>query len=115
MLAPAVLVIADEPAVWVGREGGLARTRKAKEQGDVIINPDVGRAVHREDASFGQEVVHHRKERFFDFAGVLRPPDEHYALGEADDDEGFGMSAVKHGVSLELGCGDDGEVRCIVV
>ncbi len=37
LVAPAMLVIADQIAVGVGREGGLAGARKAEEQRDIVF------------------------------------------------------------------------------
>src|SRR5690606_20987062 len=51
LVRPAVLVVADELARRVGREGRLAGAREAEEERDVAILTDVSRAVHREDAT----------------------------------------------------------------
>jgi hypothetical protein len=48
VVAPAVLVVADEATARVGRERRLARAREAEEERDVPLVPDVRRAVHRE-------------------------------------------------------------------
>lgn len=52
--APAVLVVAQETAGWIGRERGLARAGKPEEEGDIAALADVGRAVHRKYALAGQ-------------------------------------------------------------
>ena len=48
--APAVLVVAEQGAVGIGRQRGLAGAGQAEEQRDVAAGPDIGRAVHRHHA-----------------------------------------------------------------
>ena len=50
--------------------------------------PFVGRAVHRQDAAAGHQVVHQREDALFHFAGVFGAEDDHLAPLEADVDAG---------------------------
>ena len=57
VLAPAVLVVADQRAVRIGRQRGLAGAGQAEEDRGVAVRADIGRAVHRHHALGGQVVV----------------------------------------------------------
>ena len=57
LVAPAVLVVADQAAVRVGRERRLARAAQAEKQRHVAVFADVGRAMHRQHALKRQHVV----------------------------------------------------------
>jgi hypothetical protein len=113
VVAPPVLVVADERAHRVGGEGRLPRARKAEEEGDVAALVDVRGAVHREDAAQREEVVEDGEDRFLDLARVLRASDEHDAAGEVEDDEGFGACAVARGIRGERGRVEDVEVGAV--
>ena len=75
-VAPAVLVVADQGALRVGREGRLARSREPEEDRDLLLGADVRRAVHREDALERKAVVHEGEDRLLDLACVVRPADQ---------------------------------------
>ena len=76
---PAVLVVANELPVGVGRQGGLAGAGQAKEDGRLMGHRiHVGRAVHGQDAFLGQHIVHGGEHALLDLTSVL---------GTADDDE----------------------------
>ena len=47
---PAMLIVADEHAVRIGRERGFAGAGEAEEQRDVAVLADIGRAMHRHHA-----------------------------------------------------------------
>ncbi len=47
VVAPAVLIVADEPFAGVGRKGCLAGTRKAEKQSNIPSFSYIGGAVHR--------------------------------------------------------------------
>ena len=60
VVVPAVLVIADQQALRVGGQTGLAGAVQTEEDGSVLaLLIGVGRAVHGSDALQRQEVVHH--------------------------------------------------------
>jgi hypothetical protein len=111
LVGPAVLVVADEPAVGIRRQRGLAGARQAEEQGNVAIVADVGRAVHGQHPLQGQQEVHHREDALLDLAAVGRVADEHQPLGEVDDDGGVGAGAVDPRIGLERRRRDDRELR----
>jgi hypothetical protein len=77
VIAPAVLVVADQPAVWIGGERGLARAAQSEEDRHVAVLADVGRAVHGEHTLLGEHVIKHGEDALLHLAGVLRPADEH--------------------------------------
>ena len=100
-VAPAVLVVTDQRALGVGREGRLARAREPEEDGDVAVLSDVRRAVHRQDALEREPVVHDREDRLLDLARVERAADQHLAPGRVEDDERAGAGAVGVRVGLD--------------
>ncbi len=48
-VTPAVLVVADERTLGIGRQGGLAGPRQAKEDGHIPVGTLIGRGVQRQD------------------------------------------------------------------
>ena len=102
VVAPAVLVVADQAALRVGGERRLAGARKAEEQRHVARRPHIRGAVHREDAARGQQVIHDRERRLLHLAGIAGAADQHDALFEIDDDAGLRVGAVLGGVRLEF-------------
>ena len=108
---PAVLVVADERALRIGRERRLAGARQTEEQRRVARRADVRRAVHREHALLRHVVVHHREHRLLELTGVARAADEDHALGEVEHDERARARAVLRRIGLELGRVQHREVR----
>ena len=86
-VAPAVLVVADQRALRVGRQRRLAGAREAEEDRDAAVVADVRRAVHREDALERQPVVHHGEDRLLDLAGVERAADQQLGAAGMQHDE----------------------------
>ena len=105
-----MLVVADELAVGVGGEGGLAGAGEAEEHGGVARGADVGGAVHGEHAHLGQDVVHDGEDGLLDLACVLAAGDDDHLFLIVHQDGGLGTGAVDLGDALEAGGGDDGEV-----
>ena len=103
VVAPAVLVVANQVAVGVGGKRGLAGAGEAEEDGHVAVVADVGGAMHGQHAFQRQQEVEHGEDGLLDFAGVVRAPDNGQALAEIEDDEGVGAGAVHHGRSQEAG------------
>ncbi len=97
-----MLVIADEPALGIGREGRLARARKSEEERRVTVRPHVGRAVHGKHAVLRHQVVHHREDGLLQLAGVARSADEDHAALEAEHDERTGARSVDGRIRLHL-------------
>src|SRR5262249_5330047 len=110
VVAPAVLVVADEGALRVGGEGRLPRAREAEEAGVATVLVDVRVAMDREDAAQGEEVVEDGEDRLLDLARVLRAADEHDAAREVEDDERLRARPVAPGIGGEAGRMDDVEV-----
>ena len=100
-IAPTVLIVADKPAGRIGGERRFAGARQTEEERRISAGPDVGGAMHREDAVQRQEEIHQRKDRLFDLAGVYRVADDAELLGEVEEDEGFRCGAVDLRKSFE--------------
>ena len=96
-----MLIIADEKARRIGGEGGFPRAGEAKEQADVALFIDVGRAVHGQYVLLRKEVVLHRKHGLLHFPGVAHARQEHFPLGEVQDDHAFGVRPVSLGIAHE--------------
>ena len=111
--APAVLVVADQNAVGIGGERGLAGAGEAEEQRDVAVMPDIGRAVHRHHALRRQVEVERGEHRLLHLAGIGRAADQHDLAGEIDRHHRVGAfaAAVTLGVRLERRQVDDGHLR----
>ena len=94
VVVPAVLVVADEQALRVGRKGGLARTREAEEDGRILaLLVGVGRTVHRSDALEWQEIVHVGEHALLHLAAIPRIDDDLHLFGQVEDDGRFGIEA----------------------
>ena len=95
VIAPAVLVVADQAARGIGGQGGFARAGQPEEQRRIVaVGSLVGRAVHRHDAFQRQQVVHHREDRLLDLAGIGRIRDDAQPLLEVEHDDRAGARAV---------------------
>ena len=111
LVAPPVLVVADEGAVRGGREGRLAGARQAEEDGHVALRPLIGRAVHGEHSPLRQHVVQDAEDRLLDLAGVVGAPDEDAVLTEVQDHERLGVRSVHLRTGVEMRRGDDDDLR----
>ena len=89
VVAPAVLVVADQLALADRPRASSCRCREAEEQRRASGLP-VGRrrAVHREHAVLGHQVVHDREDALLHLAGVLGAEDDELAVLEAEVDAG---------------------------
>ena len=111
---PAVLIVADQGAVRIGGERGLAGTGQAEEQRHVSLLADVRRAVHRHHA-FGREIVVERREHgLLHLAGIEAAADQDHAFGEVERDHCLGAHAVAFRIGLEGRQAEDGEIRDVV-
>ena len=111
LLPPSVLVIANELALRVCRQRGLARAAEAKENGRVAVRADVGGSMHGHDTLERKVVVHGGEHAFLDLAAVEGAADQRQALAKVDGDEGRGARAVRLWVGKHAGHVDDGELR----
>ena len=92
IVVPAVLVVAYQQALGVGRQRGLAGAGKAKEDGGILaVHVGIGRAVHGGDTLEGQIVVHHGEETLLHFAAVPGVDDDLLAAGEVEYYRGLGI------------------------
>jgi hypothetical protein len=103
VVAPPVLVVADQRPLGVGRERRLPRPGEAEEDRDVVVVADVRGAVHREDARERKPVVHQREDRLLDLARVERAADQHLLPRRVQDDERPRARPVRLRVGLEAG------------
>jgi len=100
--APAMLVVADQRAAAVGRQGRLAGAGEAEEDRRIAARADIGRAMHRQHVARRQQEVEQAEDRFLDLAGIGGAADQCDLLGEIDEDEGFGIDpvALRRGLHL---------------
>ncbi len=110
VVAPAVLVVADQGPLGIGGQGGLAGAGQAEEQGGIAALADIGGAVHREHALLRQQVVQGGEDRFLDLAGVAGAADQDDALFQVEDDEDLGVRAILVRIGMETGRLQDGEL-----
>ena len=99
---PAVLIVANQVAIRICREGGLTRPRESKKQGGITAFTHIRRAVHGHDIFFWQQKVLYREHRLLHFPGIAHPGNEHFALTEIDDDGGIGMGTVTLRIANEV-------------
>lgn len=87
LVGPAVLIVTDKSTLGVGREGGLAGSRKTEEDSDVAVLALVGRRVESEDVVLdGHLVEEHSEDTLLHLAGVFGTEDDHLLLSEVDGD-----------------------------
>lgn len=110
-VGPDVLVVTDEGAVGVGREGGLAGAGETEEEGDVAVLALVGRGVEGQDVVLdGALVEHDGEDTLLHLARVLGTEDDHLLLGKVDGDRG----ARGHTLSVAVGGEGTGIVDGVV-
>jgi len=102
-----VLIIADQLALGVGRQGGLASAGEAEEDRHIAVFADIGRAVHGGNALQRQQVVHYREHAFLHLAAVPGAADQLHALGHVEGDEVLGVETL----FLPVGIGGFGAVQ----
>ena len=107
--APAVLVVADQHAVRIGRQRGLAGAGEAEEQRHVAVLADIGRAMHRHHALRRQKVIERREHRLLHLAGVVAAADQDHLAGEIERDDGLAAHAMLLRIGLEARQAEDGE------
>ena len=110
---PAGLIVADQDAVRVGRQRGLAGAGQAEEQRALALVADIGRAVHRHDVLRGQIEIERREHRLLHLARVRRSADQDDLAGEVDGNHRVRAfaAAVTFRVRPERGQIDDREFR----
>src|SRR5207245_2835022 len=112
-VAPAVLVVADQAPLGIGRQRGLAGSAESEEKGLVAtVLVDVGRTVHRKHPLGREQVVECGEDRLLDLARVFGAADENHAAPEVDEDERFAMGPMLSGVGLDGWQRRDWEVGC---
>ena len=102
-LGPAVLIIANEVALRVCGQSGLASARQAEKQRGVAVFSNVGGAVHGHDILLRKQEILYREHGFFHLACVTHSRDEHFSLAEIDDHRGVRVGAVPLGVTDKVG------------
>ena len=98
-----MLVVADQVALGVGRQRGLARARQAEEQRDITVVAHVGGAVHRQYIHGREQVVLNGEHGFFHLAGIAHARQQHLALREVDDHRAVAVGAITLGHAGEGG------------
>jgi len=99
---PAVLVVADQTTLGVGRESGLAGSRQTEEDGDIAVGALVGRGVEGQDVVLdGHLVEQDGEDTLLHLTGVLGAEDDHLLLGEVDGHRGGRGHALGEAVGRE--------------
>ena len=114
-VAPSVLVIADQSAIRIGRQRGLAGSAETEKYRHVALIAHVGRTVHGEYIFLRQDKVQHAENALLHFAGVLGAADEHRFACEIDDDKRLTVDLVFGRVGVKatgVDHGPFGNVRC---
>ena len=106
-----MLVVADQGARIVGRQGRLAGARQPEKDCGVAVGADIGRGVHRQHAARRQDEIQIAEDRFLDLAGIGGAADQHQPLGEIDEDEGLRVDPIEFGDREEIRCVQDREGR----
>ena len=106
-----MLVVADELAVGVTRQGRLSGARQTEEQRRIAVIALVARAVHRQHILFGHQPVHQREDALFHLTGVLGAEDDHLVGFQVQRHAGVGVDALDVRVRRKLAGIEDGEVR----
>ena len=114
LVAPAVLVVADQLAPRIGRQRGFARAGQAEEQRYVAFGSNIGRAVHGKDAALREEVIQYGEGGFLHLPGVLRAADQNHTFLEVQNDASFGVGAVFGGIGLKIRREQDGELGVVI-
>lgn len=110
-VTPAVLVVADQGAVGVGRQGGLASAGQTEEEGDVAVLALVGRGVQGQDVVLdGHLVEEDGEDTLLHLTGVLGTEDDHLLVGKVDGDR----SARGHTLGEPVGGESTGIVDGVV-
>ena len=102
-----MLVIADQRAAGVRRQGGLARAGQAEEHSGIAVRADIGRTVHRHHALDRQQIVEDAEHRLLHFTGIGGAADQDQLFGEVDGNDGFAAAAMTRRIGLERGQVDD--------
>src|SRR5271166_967039 len=113
-IAPAVLIVTNEFARGVGGESRFTGAGKAEEDGRLIVETDVRRAVYGEDILLRKHEVEHGEDRFLDFPRILGSANQHESTSEVDCHKHFGTGAVHFRIGMEVGRVDDGELRDVL-
>ncbi len=100
---PAMLVVADQRAAGIGRQGRLARARQAEEHRRRSVRAHIGRAVHRHDAGRRQQIVEQAEDRLLHLARIARTADQDQLLGHVDRNDRRGPAAMTRRVGTEAG------------
>ena len=106
-----MFVVANQPAVWISREGGFPGTGEPEKQCDIIIGALIGRAMHRQDPLLGQEVVQERKDRFFNFSSIGGATDEDELRRKVHNNERFRIGGVNVWHGMEIWRMNNGVIR----
>jgi hypothetical protein len=110
-VTPAVLIVADQGSVGVGRQRRLASARETEEKRDIAVLALVGRRVERQDVVLDGALVKHDGENtLLHLAGVLGSEDDHFLLGKVDSYR----SARSHALRVSVGGEGAGVVDGVV-
>ena len=96
-----MLVVTNQVAAFVGRQGGLAGAGQAEEQCGVAVFADVGGTVHGQYVLLWQQEVLHGEHGLLHFTGVTHAGDQDFLGSKVDHDGAVGVGAITLGHALE--------------
>ena len=112
VVAPAVLVVADEMTFRIGGERRFARAAQAEEQGGrAALFVRGGRTMHRKHAALGREIIRDGEDAFLHLAGVFGAEDDQFLVLEAEIDARRRTHATGQAIRGKRAGVDDDEVR----
>ena len=112
VVAPAVLVVADEMTFRIGGECRFPRAAQAEEQrGCAGLFVRRRRAMHREHAALRREVVRHREDALLHLARVFGAEDDEFLVLEAEVDARRRSHAGRQPIGREGSRIVDDEIR----
>ena len=98
---PAMLIVADQCPRSIRAERRLARTRKSKENRSIAIRADIGRAMHRHNALYRQQIIEDAENRLLHLTGISCAADQDQFLTKIDCNHRLAAAAVARRVGAE--------------
>src|SRR5437868_6834870 len=106
MVRPAMLIIANEAALGIGRERGLAGAGEPEKKSGASVSSHIGGTVHGQDAPLRQEIIQKGEYGFLDLPGIMSARDDDQAALETQSDAGVAAGAVAIRVEEQVRSGE---------
>ena len=113
VVAPDMLVVADEVALRVGGKRRLARAAQPEQRDEELplCLSAVAEQCIESRPRFGREVIRHRENALLHLAGVFGAENDEFPVFEAEVNARLGINAGGEAIRWELAGIVDGEVR----